>query len=206
MKGFSKPSMDEERLIKRLRLIEALHAGAATEGEGMAAEMARRRILERLKLREKEDPPVEYRFSMGDMWSRKVFVALLRRYGIKPYRYKGQRYTTVMARLSKRFVDETLWPEFQEFSEVLRSYLSDVTDRVVSQVIHEDASEAEVVEQAPQLSFDAGEESIESGAASIPESDAADREKAKTAKDGNAKPPGKRSKKKGKKRKKRKRR
>jgi hypothetical protein len=90
---------------------------------------------------------------MADMWSRKVFVALLRRYGIRPYRYGGQRYTTVMARVSKRFVDETLWPEFQEISESLRSYLSDVTDRVVQQVIHQDSSEAEVVEEPGQLPF-----------------------------------------------------
>jgi hypothetical protein len=88
---------------------------------------------------------------MADMWSRKVFVALLRRYGIRPYRYSGQRYTTVMARVSRRFVDETLWPEFQEISDTLRAYLSDVTDRVVRQVIHKDSSEAEVVEKAMQL-------------------------------------------------------
>jgi hypothetical protein len=88
---------------------------------------------------------------MADMWSRKVFVALLRRYGIRPYRYSGQRYTTVMAKVSRRFVDETLWPEFQEFSETLNSYLSDVTDRVVQQVIHQDSSEAEVVEKPKQL-------------------------------------------------------
>ena len=143
--------MDEARLIDKLRLIEALFAGATTEGEKVAAERARDRILERLKLWEKEDPPVEYRFSMADMWSRKVFVALLRRYGIRPYRYSGQRYTTVMARVSKRFVDETLWPEFQEISETLRSYLSDVTDRVVQQVIHQDSSEAEVIEKPKQL-------------------------------------------------------
>jgi len=143
--------MDEARLIDKLRLIEALFSGATTEGEKVAAERARDRILERLKLWEKEDPPVEYRFSMADMWSRKVFVALLRRYGIRPYRYSGQRYTTVMAKVSKRFVDETLWPEFQEFSETLRSYLSDVTDRVVQQVIHQDSSEAEVVEKPKQL-------------------------------------------------------
>ncbi len=134
--------MDEARLIDKLRLIEALFSGATTEGEKVAAERARDRILERLKLWEKEDPPVEYRFTMADMWSRKVFVALLRRYGIRPYRYSGQRYTTVMARVSKRFVDETLWPEFQEISETLRSYLSGVTDRVVRQVIHQDCSEA----------------------------------------------------------------
>ncbi len=143
--------MDEARLIEKLRLIEALFAGAATEGEKVAADRARNRILERLKLWEKEDPPVEYRFSMADQWSRKVFVALLRRYGIRPYRYNGQRYTTVMARVSKRFVDETLWPEFQEISEILRTYLSDVTDRVVHQVIHQDSSEAEVIEKPKQL-------------------------------------------------------
>jgi hypothetical protein len=148
--------MDEAKLIDKLRLIEALFAGAATEGEKVAAGRARNRILERLKLLEKEDPPVVYRFSMADMWSRKVFVALLRRYGIRPYRYNGQRYTTIMASVSKRFVDETLWPEFQEISETLRIYLSDVTDRVVHQVIHQDSSEAEVIEEPKQLPLGVG--------------------------------------------------
>jgi len=143
--------MEEVKLIEKLRLIEALFAGATTEGEKVAAERARNRILERLKQWEKEDPPVEYKFTMADMWSRKVFVALLRRYGIRPYRYSGQRYTTVMARVSKRFVDETLWPEFEQFSDTLERYLSDVTDRVVSQVIHQDSSEAEVVQKTKQL-------------------------------------------------------
>jgi hypothetical protein len=143
--------VDEAKLIERLRLIEALFAGATTDGEKVAAERAKQRILERLKFWEQEDPPVEYRFTMGDMWSRKVFIALLRRYGIAPYRYSGQRYTTVMARVSRRFVAETLWPEFQEISETLKTYLSEVTDRVVSQVIHQDSSEAEVVEKPKHL-------------------------------------------------------
>ncbi len=143
--------MDEARLIEKLRLIEALFAGAKTAGEKVAADRARQRILDRLKVYEREDPPIEYRFSMGDMWSRKVFVALLRRYGIKPYRYKRQRYTTVMARVSKRFVNETLWPEFQEISATLQAYLSEVTGRVVSEVIHKDSSEADVVEEPREL-------------------------------------------------------
>ena len=143
--------MDETKLIDKLRLIEALFAGAATEGEKDAAACARDRILERLKSCEEEAPPVEYHFSMADMWSRKVFIALLRRYGIQPYRYSGQRHTTVMARVSRRFVDEILWPEFQEISETLRTYFSDFTDRVVRQVIHQDSSEAKVVEKPIQL-------------------------------------------------------
>lgn len=143
--------MNEAKLIDKLRLVEALFSGAATEGEKDAAGRARDRILERLHLQEKQDPPREYRFAMTDMWSRKVFTALLRRYGLQPYRYPRQRHTTVMARVSKKFVDETLWPEFRELSETLRTYLSDVTDRVVSQVIHQDSSEAEVVEEPGQL-------------------------------------------------------
>jgi hypothetical protein len=57
------------------------------------------------------------------MWSRKVFVALLRRYDIKPFRYYRQRHTTVMANVPKTFVDETLWPEFQELNKILQSYI-----------------------------------------------------------------------------------
>jgi hypothetical protein len=59
--------------------------------------------------------------------------------------------------VSKRFVAETLWPEFQEISETLRSYLSDVTDRIVQQVIHNDSSEAEVIENPKQLPRDMGQ-------------------------------------------------
>jgi hypothetical protein len=154
--------MNEKKLIEKLRLIETLFSGATTGGEKVAAEQARNRILERLRRIEKEDPLVEYRFSMVDMWSRKVFVALLRRYGIKPYRYTGQRYTTVMAHVSKRFVDETLWPEFQEISETLRAYLSEITNRVVSQVIHTDSSEAEVVKEQALIQFRSVDSSTES--------------------------------------------
>lgn len=138
--------MNEARLIDKLRLVEALYAGAATAGERDAADSARQRILERLRSTERADPPLEFRFTMGDRWSRKVFVALLRRYGIRPYRYSRQRHTTVMAKVSRRFVNETLWPEFQEISRTLRTYLDDVTDRVITRAIHEDGSDADVMD------------------------------------------------------------
>jgi hypothetical protein len=79
---------------------------------------------------------------MNDSWSRRLFTALLRRYGVQPYRYRGQRYTTVMARVSKSFVDDTLWPEFVALDNVLQEYLSDVTERVIREAIYEDVSEA----------------------------------------------------------------
>jgi hypothetical protein len=144
--------MNEDKLMEKLRRIEALFAGAKTDGEKDAADRARQRIQERLRTVEQADPPVEFTFRMHDMWQRRVFVALLRRYGIRPYRYSGQRFTTVMAKVPRRFVNETLWPEFLEFSGTLRSYLSEVTERVISQVICQDSSEAEVVENPKRLS------------------------------------------------------
>ena len=143
--------MDEARLIEKLRLIEALFAGAKTAGEKDAADRAKQRILERLKSIEEADPSIEFKFTLHDMWQQKVMIAILRRYGLKPFRYRGQRYTTVMTRAPKRFVNETLWPEFQEISRTLRTYLSEVTERVISEVICRDNSEAAIVDEPRQL-------------------------------------------------------
>lgn len=139
--------MDEARLVEKLRAIEALFAGATTEGERVAAERARERIRARLAEVEREDPPIEYRFSLSDGWHKRLFLALCRRYGLTPFRYSGQRRTTVMLRVSRRFVDETLWPEFQELSRTLDAYLSDVTARIVREVLQADGSEEQVVAQ-----------------------------------------------------------
>ena len=89
-------------------------------------------------------PPEEFSFSMPDSWSRRLFTALLCRYGIQPYRYRGQRRTTVMARVPRGFLDETLWPEFNQRNAVLRSYLERVTERVIKASIYADDAEAEV--------------------------------------------------------------
>lgn len=138
---------DEKVLIEKLKRIEALFAGATTAGERDAAESALQRIQERLKKIEKSDPPIEYKFSMGNLWSRKLFVALLRRYNIKPFRYYRQRHTTVMANISPGFVDTVLWPEFEELDKTLCAYLDRITDRMISEGIHADHSEADVVQQ-----------------------------------------------------------
>ncbi len=142
--------MDEERLMQKLRAIEALFAEATTDGERLAAQEAKERIARRLKEVAREDPPIEYRFKLVDDWSRRVFIALLRRYDIEPYRYPRQRRTTVMARVPRRFAEETLWPEFEQLSATLRAHLQEITERVVAEVIHGDASEpTEVVEALP---------------------------------------------------------
>lgn len=145
---------EEERLVAKLRKIEALFARPATPGEKVAAENALERIRERLRLLEKVEPVLEYRFPLHDSWSKSLFIALLRRYGIRPYRYPGQRHTTVRAKVTRSFVDETLWPEFQELNATLRAHLQSVTERVVHQAIHGDA--ADVEERPEHISESAG--------------------------------------------------
>lgn len=143
--------MDEAKLREKLSRIEALFAGATTEGERVAAAEARRRIQARLERAAQLDPPVEFRFTLGDAWGRKVFVALLRRYDLKPYRYRGQRRTTVMVKVPKRFVDETLWPQFQQIDAAVHAYVDELTERIIADTIHRDSSEATEVAETPKL-------------------------------------------------------
>ncbi|ANM30628.1 hypothetical protein ABI59_15190 [Acidobacteria bacterium Mor1] len=142
--------MDEATLIEKLRRIEALHAGAATPGERTAAAGARERLLERLRRFERAAPAVEYKFTFPDAWNRRVMVALLRRYGIEPYRYPRQRHTTVMAKVPHSFVRDTLQPEFREISASLMAYLDSVTERVIRTAIHKDGSEVTIVPEQIQ--------------------------------------------------------
>lgn len=137
--------MQEQDLIDKLRKIERLHAGATTPGEREAAADAIARIRRRLSEVERVEKPVEYRFRMNDDWSKKLFIALLRRYGLKPYRYARQRHTTVMVRVPRSFVNDTLWPEYLDLSDTLRKYLAEITDRVIAEGVHRDTGEEEIL-------------------------------------------------------------
>lgn len=139
---------DEAQLRDKLRKIEALFAGAGTAGERNAAEAALNRVRARLAEMGRHDPAIEMQFSMADQWSRRLFLALARRNGLSPYRYRRQRLTTVMIRVPRGFVDQVLWPEFQELNKALVQYLNEVTLRVIREEVHGDASEAAEVAQA----------------------------------------------------------
>ena len=132
----------ESQLRDKLRKIEALFAGAGTIGERLAAEAALERVRARLAELGKQDPPIEFQFSMPDQWSRRLFLALCRRYGLQPYRFYRQRRNTVMVRAPKGFIDQVLWPQFTELDHSLQSYLHAVTLRIIREEVHADASEA----------------------------------------------------------------
>lgn len=140
----------EDELREKLRKIEALFAGAKTPGEKDAAGAAAERIRSKLGQAGAREAAIEYRFAIHDPWSRKLFVALCRRYGLRPYREARQKRQSLMVRAPRSFVDTTFWPEFQELNAALASYLHDVTDRLIREEVHADTRDAEE-ETAPKL-------------------------------------------------------
>lgn len=141
----------DARLREKLRKIEALFAGAGTEGERVAAEAALARVRARLAEFGRSEKPTEIQFSVPDTWSRHLFLALCRRYGIAPYRYPRQRRSTVVVRAPRRFVEDVLWPEFKELDADLRSYLQEVTLRVIREDVFADTSDAPEVDAPAAL-------------------------------------------------------
>ena len=84
---------------------------------------------------------VEMRFSLPDRWQRRLFTALCRRYGVEPYRYRGQRYSSIMVRVPRSFVDSVLWPEFLEIKQALDEYLNEATEGIIREVVYQNARE-----------------------------------------------------------------
>jgi len=142
----------ESALREKLRKIEALFAGAATHGEKAAAGAAAERIRQRLgRDAGEEATPAETRFSIADAWSRQLFVALCRRYGLRPFRHRRMHRQSIVIKAPKRFIDQVLWPEFQELNAALIAYLAEITERVIREEVHRETGEAPEVDEPPQI-------------------------------------------------------
>ena len=135
---------DEAALLEKLRKIEALHAGAATEGERAAAAQAAQRITERLAQTRAAEPDVIRQFSIHDTASRRLFIALCRRYGLRPYRYPRQHRSTLCVRAPESFHSK-LWDHYCAADDVLRKHMEEVTDHVIRTAVYDDPSEVPVV-------------------------------------------------------------
>lgn len=132
----------EQQLREKLRKITALFEGAATPGERQAAAAAIDRIHKAMGSSPKAELLPETKFSMADLWQRRLFSALCRRYGIEPYRYKRQHRTTLIIRAPRSFIEKTLWPEYLELQAALNTYLNEATERIIREEVFGDVGEA----------------------------------------------------------------
>ena len=143
--------LSEARLREKLRKIEALYAGATTAGEKSAAGAAAERIRRQFEAASKNERAEEFKFSISDPWSRQLFIALCRRYGIRPYRHTRMHRQTVMVRAPASFVQATLWPEFEELSRALTAHLDEITRKIIRDEVHEATQDAEEIGEPRQL-------------------------------------------------------
>ena len=141
----------EQNLRDKLRKIEALFAGAATAGEKSAAGAAAERIRAHLGQAAKTEAPVEMRFSIPDVWSRKLFIALCRRYGLRPFRHRRMHRQSIIIKAPKSFTEKVLWSEFLELDAALVSYLAEITDKVIREAVHGEVGEAEEIDEPAQI-------------------------------------------------------
>jgi hypothetical protein len=142
----------EDQLRERLGKVEALYFGATSAGEREAAGTAAERLKAKLDEAARRDPPVEMKFSLPDEWSVRLFVALCRRYGVRPFRYPRQRRTTIMVRAPKRFFETVVWRQFSDVHTDLWIYFEQTTERLIKEAIHADTRDAETTVEPGVLS------------------------------------------------------
>ena len=143
--------MIEEQLRERLRKVEALYFGSTNSGEREAAGAAADRLKAKLDEAARSDPPVEMKFSLPDEWSVRLFVALCRRYGVRPFRYPRQRRTTIMVRAPRRFFDAVVWRQFSELHTDLWIYFEQTTEQLIKQAVCADTRDAETTVETSRL-------------------------------------------------------
>ena len=128
----------DSALAEKLRKIEALFAGATTDGERIAAGEALRRIRDRLAALVGREPAIEMRISIPDPWGQRLFDALCRRYGLAPYRLPRMKQQTLIVKAPRTFLEKTLFPEFEALHAALQEHLLEVTDRIIREEIFGD--------------------------------------------------------------------
>ena len=116
-------------IADKIRKIEALIAGAKSDGERQAAEFAKQRLQEKITAQ-----PIEYTVRLHSRWEKKLFVAICSKHGLRTYRYMRQKYTTAMVRVAKHFMDLVLWPEYNKYANILLKLTEEISTDLISKI------------------------------------------------------------------------
>lgn len=137
--------VDEKALRQKLAKVEELFRCAGSPGERAAAEAAIGRLHARLGSGDRDqEPKVELKFSLPDRWSMRLFIAICRKHGVRPYRYARQRRTTIMARARPEDFKRVVWSEFCQLHDELERYFEDVSDQLITRAMGSDGNDSTV--------------------------------------------------------------
>jgi len=121
-------------ILEKIKKIEAMITGAQTQGEKSAALSAKARILKKYPNLDIDKDVLEFSLRTPDHWHKKLLLAICHKYGLKPYRYKGQKYTTVMVRANEAFLNMVVWKEYLEYSDHLEKLVGAITDNLIGKI------------------------------------------------------------------------
>ena len=131
---------------EKLAKLEALFARGATAGERAAAGAARDHLQAKLASASASEPETELQYTLPDIWSVRIFVALCRKHGVKPYRYPRQRRTTVMVRVRQAEFERLVAEEFRTLHRELTRYFNETVDHLIADAMNSDGDD-ETLEQ-----------------------------------------------------------
>lgn len=135
-------------IADKIRKIEALIAGAKSDGERQAAEFAKQRLQEKISAQ-----PIEYNVRLHSRWEKKLFVAICSKYGLRTYRYTRQKYTTAMVRVAKPFMELVLWPEYNKYAGILNKLTEEISVDLISKIhLVKDDDETIIAGELPVMS------------------------------------------------------
>lgn len=132
-------AVGDDELRARLAKLEALFRRAGTDGERAAAKAAIDRVQARLG--DTDAPAIEMKFSFPDPWAVRLFVAVCRKHGVRPYRYPRQRRTTIMARAPRERFEQEIWREFSALHAELNIYFADTVDHLIQSAMKSDGDD-----------------------------------------------------------------
>ena len=123
----------------KLDKLSALFERAGSEGERQAAEQAILRLLSR----HAKTVEQELTFTFPDYRSSRLYRTVCKKYGVKAYRYKGQRYFTVNIKTTKD-VEDIIEREFNDLFDHWRK----LTDEILTELIERyETGEAPLLEK-----------------------------------------------------------
>ena len=137
--------VDDGELREKLARVEALLRRAGSPGERAAAGAAMDRLHGRLQGRNRDQgPETELQFSLPDAWSVRLFVAVCRKHGLRPFRHARQRRTTVMVRAREQQFDRVVWAEFSRLQTELELYFQNVADHLITRAMGSDGDDSAI--------------------------------------------------------------
>lgn len=127
--------MDDEKLFENLRGIEAEALGVPATADRSARKQAIESLRAKLADARTREPDDTFSVSLPDPWQMAIFLALARRYGLRPHRHARQRRSTVIVTAPVSFYERVLWPEFAVLSGALGAWFDLLTSRVLREVL-----------------------------------------------------------------------